>query len=186
MPAADGEPEGFYPSGNFHSQALAFDLDLLAIAFAQVVNLAEKRLHRLLDARSSGLPDQLALEPGLQTGASVLHKGIVALCAENRILATPASVTSADTSFGQEDFQAFVFLGADKLRRVLDNAELALGYELVALRQARHVRDEPLPPPLERVCEELAAVVAPLQEDRPLGPEVERLRDVVRSGRLLS
>src|SRR5207253_427614 len=34
LPAEDGEPEGFYPTGNFHSQALAFGLDALAIAFA--------------------------------------------------------------------------------------------------------------------------------------------------------
>jgi histidine ammonia-lyase len=182
---ADGEPEGFYPSGNFHSQALAFDLDLLAIAFAQVANLAEKRVHRLLDARFSGLPDQLALEPGLHTGASVLHKGIVALCAENRIFATPASVSAADTSFGQEDVQAFAFLAGDKLRRLLDNVELVLAYELVALRQARHLRDGALPSAVERIGDEIALLVPPLLEDRPLGPEVERVRDLIRSGRLL-
>ncbi len=183
----DGEPEGFYPSGNFHAQGLAFDLDLLAIAFAQLANLAEKRLHRLLDARFSHLSEQLALEPGVQTGASVLHKGVVALCAENRMLAAPASVNAADTSSGQEDVQAFAFLAADKLRRLLDNVELALAYELLAARQARHLRGgEALPGPLERACEELAAAAEPLESDRPLGPEVERLRDLVRSGRLLA
>ncbi len=184
--AADGEPEGFYPSGNFHSQALAFGLDALAIAFAQLANLAEKRLHRLLDARFSGLPEQLAAEPGRHTGASVLHKGVVALCVENRMLALPASVNVSDTSAGQEDFQAFAFLGAEKLRRLLDNVELVLAYELLALRQARHLRDAPLPAPLERACDELAELVSPLLEDRPLGPEVERVRDLVRSGRLLA
>lgn len=185
LPAADGEPEGFYPSGNFHSQALAFDLDQLAIAFAQVVNLAEKRLHRLLDARFSGLPDQLAFEPGLQTGASVLHKGVVALCAENRMLAAPASVAAADTSFGQEDFQAFEFIAADKLRRLLDNLELGLAYELVALRQARSLSERALPPPLERACAFLGETVEPLGEDRSLAPDVERVRELVRSGRLV-
>jgi histidine ammonia-lyase len=186
LPAADGEPEGFYPSGNFHSQALAFDLDFLAIAFAQVANLVEKRLHRLLDTRVSSLPEQLAARPGVQTGASVLHKGVVALCADNRMLATPASVNAADTSFGQEDFQAFAFLAADKLRRLLDNVELVLAYELLALRQARHLKDAPVPAPLERACDGLAAVVEPLEADRPLGPEVERLRGLVRSGRLVA
>jgi histidine ammonia-lyase len=181
-----GEPEGFYPTGNFHSQALAFGLDTLAIALAQVGNLAEKRLHRLLDARFTGLPEQLAVEPGIHTGASVLHKGVVALCAENRMLATSASVNASDTSAGQEDFQAFTFLAADKLRRLLDNVELALAYELLALRQARHVTGTKLPEPLERACEEIASIVPPLLEDRPLGAEVERVRDLVRSGRLLS
>ena len=61
--AAEGdEPEGFYPSGNFHAQALSLLLDALAVAAVQLANLSEKRLHRLLDHRFSGLPDQLAAE----------------------------------------------------------------------------------------------------------------------------
>jgi histidine ammonia-lyase len=186
LPADAAEPEGFYPTGNFHAQAVAFGLDALAIAFAQLANLCEKRLHRLLDARfSGGLAEQLSIEPGRHTGAAVLHKGVVALCAENRMLAAPASVNAPDTSAGQEDFQAFEFLAADKLRRLLDNVELALAYEFVALRQARFLRDVPLPGPLERVCALLAEIVEPLREDRPLSPEAERVRDLVRSGRLL-
>ena len=185
LDAEDGEPEGFYPSGNFHAQALAFALDSLAIALAQIASLGEKRVHRLLDARFSGFPDQLAREPGRQTGAAVLHKGIVALCAENRLLAAPASVTAVDTSTGQEDVQAFEFLAAEKLRRLLDNVELALAYELVALRQAARLRDEPLPAPLARACELLASASEPLDEDRSLAPDVERMRDLVRSRRLL-
>ena len=102
------------------------------------------------------------------------------------MLALPASVNVSDTSAGQEDFQAFAFLGAEKLRRLLDNVELVLAYELLALRQARHLRDAPLPAPLERACDRLAELVSPLLEDRPLGPEVERVRDLVRSGRLLA
>ena len=103
LPAEGDEPEGFYPTGNFHSQAVAFALDALAIAFAQLASLAEKRLHRLLDARFSGLPEQLSREPGRLTGAAVLHKAVVALCAENRMLATPASINAVDSSSGQED-----------------------------------------------------------------------------------
>ena len=82
---ADGdEPEGLYPSGNFHAQALSLGLDALAIAFAQVGNLGEKRLHRLLDHRFSGLPDQLAADPGRQTGLVFLHKSAIGYAAENR------------------------------------------------------------------------------------------------------
>jgi histidine ammonia-lyase len=185
LAAEDGEPEGFYPSGNFHAQAVGFWLDLLAIAFAQLANLAEKRLHRLLDARFSGLAEQLAAEPGRQTGASVLHKAVVALCAENRLLAAPASVTTSDTSTGQEDVQALSLLAADKLRRLLANVELGLAYELVALRQARHLHGRPLPAPLEEAAALLAELVPPLVDDRPLAPDVERVRDLVRTGTLL-
>jgi histidine ammonia-lyase len=185
LPAASDEPEGFYPTGNYHSQALAFWLDAVAIAFAQLANGGEKRLLRLLDSRFSGLPDQLAFKPGLQTGAVVLHKAVVALCAENRMLATPASVNSADTSSGQEDMQAFASLAGDKLWRLLDNVELALAYELVALRQARAVRDAPLSPRLEGICLVLSSALEPIHDDRPLGPDVQRVRDLVRAGTLV-
>jgi histidine ammonia-lyase len=183
--AADGsEPEGFYPSGSFHSQALAFAFDTAAIAFAQLAGVGEKRLHRLLDARFSGLPEQLAVEPGRHTGAAVLHKAVVGLCAENRLLAAPASVGPVDTSAGQEDVQSFAFLAAEKLGRLLDNVELGLAYELVALRQARALRGASLPPQLEQACEALASIVDPITEDRPLGPDVERVRELLRSERL--
>jgi histidine ammonia-lyase len=179
LPSEGDEPEGFYPSGGFHSQALSFALDALAVAFAQLANLSEKRLHRLLDARFSGLPEQLAIDPGRQTGLSVLHKAVAALCADNRLLAAPASVTTFDTSSGQEDFQAFTALAAEKLERLLDNVELVLAYELVALAQARSLREEPLSPPLERAVATLG--LGRIVEDRPLAPDVERVAALIRS-----
>jgi histidine ammonia-lyase len=183
---ADGdEPEGFYPSGSFHAQALAFALDGLAIAYAQLANLAERRLHRLLDARFSGLPEQLAVEPGKHTGLSVLHKAVVALCAENRLLAAPASVVVSDTSSGQEDVQSFTPLAAEKLGRVLDNVELVLAYELTALAQAHRLAGATSAPGLKRAASVLTAAVPPVAEDRRLAPDVERVLELVRGATLL-
>jgi histidine ammonia-lyase len=183
--AADGdEPEGLYPSGNFQAQALSLGLDALAIAFAQIGNLGEKRLHRLLDNRFSGLPDQLAADPGRQSGLVFLHKSALGYAAENRLLAAPASVHPGDGSAGQEDFQALTFPAAEKLERILDNIELIVAAELLAARQARELRGEPLPPRLEAVVERLD--VAPVHEDRSFGEDLERLRALVRSGRLLT
>lgn len=179
------EPEGFYSSGNFHSQALCLQLDALAIAFAQVANLSEKRLHRLLDRRFSGLPDQLAMEPGHQTGLIFLHKSVIGFAAENRLLASPASVHPVDTSAGQEDFQAFTFLAAEKLERILDNLELVLASELLAARQARHLRGAPGPPRAEAALARLAASVEPVTEDRPLSEDVSRMVELIRGGGLL-
>jgi histidine ammonia-lyase len=182
---ADGdEPEGLYPSGNFHAQALSFGLDALAIALAQVGNLGEKRLHRLLDNRFSGLPDQLASDPGRQTGLVFLHKSATGYAAENRLLAAPASVHPTDGSAGQEDFEALTFLAAEKLERLLDNAELIVAAELLAARQARELRGAPLPPRLEAIVERLD--VEPVTEDRSFTADLERLRALVRSGALLS
>jgi histidine ammonia-lyase len=177
LPAVGEEPAGAYPSGGFHAVDVAVGLDGLAIGVSHLTNLGEKHLHRLLDARFSGLPEQLATEPGKQAGAIALHKAVVGLVAENRLLAAPASVHALDTSAGQEDVQAFVFLAADKLGRALDNLELALACELVALRQGYHLRGTPPRQPLlVRALEQLEAEVPPLVEDRTLTPDVERVR----------
>ena len=182
LDATAREPEGFYPSGNFHSQPLALAMDTLAIAFAQVAALSEKRLHRLLDSRFSGLPEQLSPDPDRgQCGLVSLHKAVVGLVAENRLLAAPASVHAGDTSTGKEDFQAFTGLAADKAGRLLDNLELTLAYELVALRQANHLGARTPPPALRAVLDEAAAVIDPVERDRSLAPDVERALELIRA-----
>jgi histidine ammonia-lyase len=49
--------------GGFHAVGLAASMDTAAVALVQAAELAGQRLHRLLDGRFSGLPDQLS--PGL-------------------------------------------------------------------------------------------------------------------------
>jgi histidine ammonia-lyase len=183
--AGTAEPEGLYPTGNFHAQYLVLLIDAAAIALTQVVNLLEKRLHRLLDTRFSGLPDQLTTDPGRQSGVIVLHKQVIGLAAQARTLAPPATIHAIDGSTGQEDFQTHTLLAAHQLDGVLDSLELALAYELVALRQARYLSGAPLAPTLEEAVSRIASVVPPVVEDRSLAPDVLRVRDLVASGQLV-
>jgi histidine ammonia-lyase len=185
LPECGAEPAGLYPSGNFHAQAVTLRLAALGVALAQVVNLVEKRLHRLLDTRFSGLPEQLARDPGLQSGLTILHKQVIGLAAEARSLATPAILNVGDSSSGQEDVQAHTLLAAFQLDRIAANLELALAYELVALRHARDLRAEPLPRALEVAILPVVELVDEIDEDRSLATDVERVRDLVASGRML-
>jgi histidine ammonia-lyase len=185
LPTTDSEPEGLYSTGNFHAQYLVLLLASAAVAFTQVVNLLEKRLHRLLDARFSKLPDQLTPEPGRQSGVVVLHKQVIGIAAQARMLASPAGIHVLDGSSGQEDFQSHTLLAAEQLDAVLSALELALAHELVALRQARFLGGAELPAPLEHATSLVAEVVAPVAQDRPLAGDVERVRALVASGRLI-
>jgi histidine ammonia-lyase len=184
-PAAGAAPEGLYSTGNFHAQYLVLLLAAASTAFTQVVNLLEKRLHRLLDSRFSKLPDQLTPDPGRQSGVVVLHKQVIGITARARMLAAPAGLHVLDGSTGQEDFQAHTLLAATQLDDVLSALELALAHELVALRQARFLAGAELPPPLEAAASLLAEVVPPVAEDRSLAGDVERARDLVASGQLV-
>ena len=140
--ADGGEESGLYPSGAFHAIDVVIGLESLADAVCHVLNLLEKRLHRLLDARFSGLPDQLTMRPGVQAGVVALHKTVAGLAAEARVLAMPASHAAIDTSSGQEDVQSFTFLVAERVGRLLDTLEESLACELVALRQAAHLAED--------------------------------------------
>ncbi len=185
LEAEGDEPEGLYPSGGFHALDLTLRLEAVTVAVAHATNLVEKQLHRLLDSRSSGLPEQLAREPGRQAGAVSLHKAVVAVAAANRLLAAPASVHALDTSNGQEDVQSFTFLAAERLGQALENHEQALAYALVALRQAADLRGgPPAGSLLARAIERLAAVVPPIDEDRTLSPDVERVVRLLQCGDL--
>jgi histidine ammonia-lyase len=185
MPAADGEPEGLYSTGGFHAHAITLALEAMAIAIVHVLNLAEKRLHRLLDSRFSGLHEQLARQPGRQSGLVILHKQVIGLAAEAATLASPASIRAVDASTGQEDFQAHTILVARRLEQILGDLELALAYELVALRQASDLSGRSVPTPLQSTLEAIAEVVPEITEDRSLADDVERVRGLIASGALL-
>jgi histidine ammonia-lyase len=157
----------------------------MAIAIVHVLNLAEKRLHRLLDSRFSGLHEQLARQPGRQSGLVILHKQVIGLAAEAATLASPASIRAVDASTGQEDFQAHTILVARRLEQILGDLELALAYELVALRQASDLSGRSVPTPLQSTLEAIAEVVPEITEDRSLADDVERVRGLIASGALL-
>jgi histidine ammonia-lyase len=185
MHAADGEPEGLYSTGGFHAHALTLALETLAIALVHVLNLAEKRLHRLLDSRFSGLPEQLSRQPGRHSGLVILHKQVIGLAAEAATLASPASIRAVDASTGQEDFQAQTILVARRLEQILDDLELGLAYELVALRQAHDLSGRAVPAPLQEAVGSIAEVVPEIVEDRSLADDVERVRTLIASGALV-
>jgi histidine ammonia-lyase len=186
LPAGDEDGAGLYPSGAFHALGVVVALETLATACCHVLNLLEKRLHRLLEPRYSGLPDQLTPRPGVQAGVVALHKTVVALAAEARTLAVPASIHALDTSTGQEDVQCYTFLVAARVERLLDALEEALACELVALRQAAHLapdarlQDEPL----RDAVALLASAVEPIDPDRTLSADVQAARALLSDGGL--
>jgi histidine ammonia-lyase len=115
----------------------------------------------------------------------VLHKQVIGLAAQARTLAAPASIHVIEGSTGQEDFEAHTLLGAHRLDGLESVLELALAHELIALRQARFLAGVELPAPLEHAVSLVAEVVPPVAEDRSLTADVERVRDLVASGRLV-
>jgi len=181
-------PDGRVEScGNFHGAPLGLACDLLAIAVADVGSIAERRTDRLLDAsRSHGLPPFLAQNPGVGSGLMLAHYTQAAMVAENRRLASPASVDSMPTSAMQEDHVSMGWGAARKLSASIDNLAGILAVELVAAARGLELR-EPLEP-AEATAAALARVrdeVPGFGEDRWLAPELEAAKGLARSGSVL-
>lgn len=197
----------FVSTGGFHAVELAAALDQLAVVLCQAGELTAQHTHRLLDSRFTGLPDQLTPRPGPGCGLVVVQKRAVGAVNEVRRLAAPASVGVLDTSLGQEDAMTFAFEAAEKLRRVEELVREVVACALLTVRQAWALREmtaegmvqggpygfasapygsasTPYAAGLSGVAETLAREISPVDEDRPLGGDIDRLMRLLEAGEL--
>ncbi len=127
--------------GNFHGQPLAMALDFLAIALAEIANIADRRMFRLLSPRMSfGLPNNLSGgQVGLNSGLMMVQYTAAQLVSENKILTHPASVDSIPTSDNQEDHVSMGLTAARKVKAILSNVKNVLAMEFLCASQAIHL-----------------------------------------------
>ncbi|MEN3027337.1 MAG: histidine ammonia-lyase [Chlorobiota bacterium] len=186
-PIVDLESGQPIEGGNFHGQPLALALDFLALACAELANISERRIERLLNPRTSGLPAFLAAKPGLHSGLMIAQYTAASIVSENKVLCHPASVDSIPTSAGQEDHNSMASIAAQKAWQVVENLQTVLALELLCAAQAlEYLRPNRSSPRLELLVECIRDHVPPLQEDRPLYRDVELLRSLITSGELLA
>jgi histidine ammonia-lyase len=176
-------------NGNFHGAPVAYVLDFLAIASADLASIAERRTDRMLDvSRSHGLPPFLADDPGVDSGLMIAQYTQAALVSENKRLAVPASVDSIPSSAMQEDHVSMGWSAARKLRASLENLGRVLSIELLTAARALDLRAPLAPAPAT------AAAVAALREsgvggpgpDRFLSVEMRAAEQAVRDGSVLA
>jgi histidine ammonia-lyase len=124
--------------GNFHGQYLAQAADLLAIAMTDLSSICERRLARLIDpVMSLGMPSNLvAVDPGINTGYSVVSCSMAALVMENRTLSMPASVDSISAKGNAEDHVSNSTWAARKALQIVENTKQVIGVELLIANQA--------------------------------------------------
>ncbi|WP_370940594.1 aromatic amino acid lyase [Amycolatopsis sp. cg13] len=174
---ANGE---FVPTTGYHAAALGLRMDTAKAALIHAAEVSVQRLHRLLDPQFSGLPPQLAVDPGPQAGLTPLHKRAAGELHAMRRLAAPATLGSIDTSAGQEDVQAFASKAGAELETVIERFFAITACELIAGRQARYLLKTPGAPRLADAYAWLAERIEPVVVDRSLGAEIERLAVVCR------
>jgi histidine ammonia-lyase len=172
--------------GNFHGQSVAMVLDFLAIALTNLATISERRIDRLVHPDlNQGLPPFLTRDAGVNSGFMMAQVTAASLASECKVLAHPASVDTIPTDGSKEDVVPMAMAAAWKLRRVVRNVRYVLAIELMCAAQGLDCRA-----PLKAgrgAARGHAAVrrfVAPLERDRVLSPDIERLAEAIANDEL--
>ncbi|HEX6525403.1 MAG TPA: aromatic amino acid lyase [Streptosporangiaceae bacterium] len=165
----------FTGTAGFHGIDLAAHCDQLTAAVCHAAEVASARIHRLMDPAVTGLPAQLARDPGPDAGLGPIHKRAAGEVHAMRRLATATSVGLVETSGGQEDVQSFGWEAADKLSGALRQARAVTACELLAGYQAMALSGRRVPEGCRALLDRLTEIIGPIEGDRPFGEDIERL-----------
>ena len=174
--------------GNFHGQSVAMVLDFLAIALTNLATISERRVDRLVHPDlNQGLPPFLTRDAGVNSGFMMAQVTAAALASECKVLAHPASVDTIPTDGNKEDVVPMAMAAAWKLRRVVRNVRYVLAIELMCAAQGLDYR-APLKPGrgVARAHADVRRLVSPLERDRALSADIERLAAAIQSGEISS
>ena len=179
-PSIFAEERLIISGGNFHGQNLAFALDYLALAFAEIASISERRCFQLL-AGAAGLPPFLATQPGLQSGMMILQYTAAGIVSQNKQYCSPSSIDSIPSSNGQEDHVSMGANAATKAFAILENCWTVLAIELTTAMQAFNLD------PLRQTSAALEPVLRAYREqitthtsDRIMAPEIAASREFLK------
>ncbi len=171
---------------NFQGSPVALPMDMAGAAITMVCVLSERRLNRLTNpALSVGLPAFLTKGAGMFSGLMLSQYTADMLIVEQRILSAPASVGSIPAAADQEDFVSMGMNTAIKNAQILDNAYGVLGIEFMAAAQALDFRNFTNGRGVAKAREVVRRHVAHLDIDRPLYPDHNTMKALVKSGEIL-
>ncbi|MDX9897733.1 MAG: histidine ammonia-lyase [Spirochaetia bacterium] len=174
--------------GNFHGQPVALAMDFLGIAVAELANVSERRIERLVNpSLSNGLPAFLVKDGGLNSGFMIIQYSAASLVSENKVLAHPASVDSIPSSANQEDHVSMGTIAARKAREILGNSRSVLALELLTACQAVDMRGGPgsLSPATAAAYRVLRSAVPMVEKDRIMQDDIQAAIALVADGAIL-
>ncbi|WP_153722916.1 histidine ammonia-lyase [Sporosarcina cascadiensis] len=163
--------------GHFHGQPIALAMDFMKVGAAELANISERRIERLVNPQLSGLSPFLATDPGLECGLMVAQYAAAALVSENKVLAHPASVDSIPTSANQEDHVSMGTIGSRQAREIIHNSARVIAIELICASQAIHLdhAESELAPATKSYLEKVREICPPLLGDRDISEQIEQL-----------
>ncbi|MEG1894792.1 MAG: histidine ammonia-lyase [Oscillospiraceae bacterium] len=173
--------------GNFHGQPMALSFDFLGIALAELADVSERRIERLVNPALSELPAFLVENGGLNSGFMIVQYSAAALVSENKILAHPASVDSIPSSANQEDHVSMGTIAARKAREILENVRRVLAMELMCACQGIDLRGKKqLGKGTQPAYDLVRSKVSKLTKDRELYEDINTCEQLLIDGSLVA
>lgn len=185
-PIIDGEGEHVLHGGHFYGGHIAFAMDSMKTAVANIADLLDRQLAQLVDTRfNHGLPANLSGAGGARAminhGFKAVQIGASAWTAEALKLTMPASVFSRSTECHNQDKVSMGTIAARDCLRVLELTEQVCAAVLFAAAQGVELRlrngeftPQQLPAELQETLAQVREVSAFLTEDRALERELRQ------------
>ena len=184
-PIIDAEGERVLHGGHFYGGHIAFAMDGLKNAVANVADLLDRQMALLVDTRyNHGLPSNLSGATGpraaINHGLKALQISVSAWTAEALKQTMPASVFSRSTECHNQDKVSMGTIAARDCLRVLDLTDQVLAAMLITARQGLALRRRadpslPVPPALAAFEADLSDRVPLVVEDRALDRDLQAL-----------
>ena len=170
--------------GNFHGQPMALPFDYLKLGIAELANISERRLERLVNpALSEGLPSFLVEDGGLNSGYMIVQYAAASLVSENKTLAHPASVDSIPSSANQEDHVSMGTIASRHARDILENSRKVLAMEILCACQAIDLRgNKGLGDGTNEAYKLVRDHISMLEKDRIMHLDINKVEEIIKTG----
>lgn len=184
-PLIFNDTETFLTGGNFHGQPVALAMDFMCMAVAELANISERRIERLVNPKLSGLPAFLVSDGGLNSGFMIAQYAAAALASENKVLSHPACVDSIPTSANKEDHVSMGTISARKCREVVKNTEHVIAIEFLCAAQALDLFTNLKPGEGSLAAyRAIRAAIPHLDKDRVMNIDINTMVGLMRSGQI--
>jgi histidine ammonia-lyase len=191
-PLVDGDEEWVLHGGHFYGGHIAFAMDALKTAVANLADLMDRQLALLVDDKyNHGLPRNLSgsgeARSPVNHGFKAVQIGASAWTAEALKLTMPASVFSRSTECHNQDKVSLGTLAARDCLRVVELTEQVAAALTLASVQAVRLRFPDtaagrLTPPVAAFVRGVGERSAFVAEDRPLEADLREVCAAIRDG----
>ncbi|QQK79275.1 histidine ammonia-lyase [Salicibibacter cibi] len=178
-PLIFNEGEKVISGGNFHGQPIALAMDFLKVAIAEIANISERRVERLVNPQlNDDLPPFLSPSPGLESGAMIMQYTAASLVSENKTLAHPASVDSIPSSANQEDHVSMGTIASRHAYQIITNTRKVLAIEAICALEAAEYRGiQRMASSTHTFLKHVRDFIKPIMKDRIFSKDIQSMEN---------